>query len=205
MRRELDEPVQSVFISSARYAGEWYHHMYMKTFVGYFKDRLNKNRVFNSDIFLGIKYGLKSKEWLKAQESNFDPINYKMELLNEPCGEADDAYFSLEMFQKNQTIKSAFIPPTANQIMNGTAIPFRKKEPEEIRCIFVDFAFVDSVAGKADNDNTVIGCGAILRRGNGWVRRVEHLETCGGGKKDHALLRIRELMFDYESDYCIYD
>lgn len=49
MRRDLDEPVKIFYITSARFANEWYHTLYKKTLVAYFKDRLNKHRIFNSD------------------------------------------------------------------------------------------------------------------------------------------------------------
>lgn len=204
MRRDLDEPVRLVYITSNRFNGEWFNTVYNKTFVAYFKDKLNKHRVFNADIFLAIKYGLKSKEWLISQRNSMDELNYRMELLNETCGEAEDAYYTLEMFQKNQVLRTGFVPPTIEQFINGD-VKNRSKEPDEIRFIWVDFAFVDSIEGGKENDNTVIGCGAIVKRNNHWVRLVEYLETCSGSKKDHALLRIREIFWDYSADYIIYD
>lgn len=204
MRRDLDEPVRIVYISSNRFANEWMNTLYNKTFIAYFKDKLNKHRVFNSDIFLAMKYGLKSKEWFIAQRNSMDPVNFAMEILNETCGEAENAYFTLEMFQKNQILKKAFVPPTIEQVING-GLKNRPKESNEIRFLFIDFAFVDTALGGQSNDNTVIGCGAIVRRHNRWERWVEHIETSSGGKKDYALLRIRELAHDYEVDYIVYD
>lgn len=204
MRRDLDEPVKIFYITSARFANEWYHTLYKKTFVSYFKDKLNKHRVFNSDIFLAIKYGLKSKEWLIAQRNQMDSLNYDMELLNAPAGSADGAYFSYEMFKKNQTIRKGFIPPTVEQFVNGEN-KNRKKVDGEIRLLFVDFAFASNYKGGTENDNTVIGCMAIVPTENGWKRKVEYLETHDGGEAEKVDRRIRELFWFYQADYIVED
>lgn len=205
MRRDLDEPVQIIYITSNRYANEWFNTMYNKTFMSYYTDRYNNHRVFNSDIFLAIKYGLKKASWFLAQKKTMDELNFRMELLNETCGEVDGAYFTLEMFQKNQILKDCFIAPNIQQF-NNNIIKNRKKGEDEIRMLFIDFAFASTYKGGTENDNTVIGCMAITKRDNGkYYRLCEHIETHGGSETDYVLRRIRELYFDYEADYIVMD
>lgn len=204
MRRDLDEPVQIIYITSNRFANEWFNTLYNRTFQSYFKDKLNKHRVFNADIFLAIKYGLKSKEWLIAQKNGMDELNYRMELLNETCGEADNAYFTLEQFQKNQVLRNSFVPPNTQQFMN-CSIKNRKKKSDEIRTIYIDFAFASSFKGGSENDTTSIGCSAIVRKDSKFLRYNEHMETYGGSQSELVLRRIRELYFDYDANYIILD
>lgn len=203
--RSYDELEQVIYITSNRFKNEFFNTLFNNSFMDYFTDKLNKNRVFCVDIFVAIKHGLKTPQWYFAQKKNMNELDFRMEVLNETLGEAQDAYFTLEMFQKNQVLHKPFIPPTTEQFINGS-IKNRKKEKEEIRLIFVDFSFADSTS-KNENDNTVIGCMSIYPRGDSrnWYRNVEYMETSGGGQKDHIQRRIRELFWDFEADFIVYD
>lgn len=201
-RRDLDEPVQTIYITSNRFANEWFFTLYKKFFVNQFKDTLNKYRVFNVDIFLGLRWGLRSYQWFLAQSKMMTELNYRMELLNETCGEAEDAYYSLDMFQQNRILKNRFVPPTIEQVVKGEYK--RSKQENEYRFIIIDFAFSDSI--KNDTANTIIACGAIIHKNGGWIKRLDYMESYGGGKqRDESLLRIRELYFWYEANWIVYD
>lgn len=139
-----------------------------------------------------------------AQRESMDEMNYRCELLNETIGQADDAYFTLEQFQKNQIVRKCFVPPTIEQIINGETFSEPKKK-NELRLLFVDFAWADKTS-VSDNDNTVIGCMSIYQKTEKWYRKVDYMETFSGGKTaEDGLKRIRELFFDYEADYIVYD
>lgn len=198
------EDVKSIYVTSNRFKNEWFYTLFKKTFVGYFTEKLNKNRVFVADIYTALKYGLKTKRWYLNAKSKMNELDFRMEVLNEALGEAEGAYFTMEMFQKNQTIAKAFIPPTTEQFINNS-IKNRSKMQDEMRLIFVDFAFSSTTAGSTANDNTVIGCMSIIKVKDSWKRQVEYVETHGGSENDLSLRRIREMFFDYKADYIVYD
>lgn len=201
-RRDLDEPVRTIYITSNRYENEWFIRLYRRTFQAFFKNELNRFRVFNTDVYLGIKHGLRSYNWFKSQEQTMEQNNFNMEILNQTCGEADNAYFTREMFTVNRIMKKGFVPPTIEQFNSGT---FEFNKPDnEYRFVVVDFAFTDDVM--SDIANTIIGCFALYKHGEKWCRRMDWMErTSGGSQKDYSLLRLRELFQDYQADYLVYD
>jgi len=201
---EYIEDVKSIYVTSNRFKSEWFYTLFKKTFVGYFNEKLNRNRVFVADIYTALKYGLKTKRWYLNAKAKMNELDFRMEVLNEALGEADGAYFTMEMFQKNQIIKRAFSPPDTEQFINNS-LHNRNKQPDEIRIVFVDFAFSSTTPGSTANDNTVIGCLSILKNNEQWKRQVEYVETHGGSENDFSLQRIREIFFDYHADFIVYD
>lgn len=201
--REYDEPTKIILITSNRFRSEWFNNYYNKTFVAYFKDRLNKNIVLSYDVYLAIKHGLRTKPWLLAQEKNMNNIDYRCEILNETIGEVDGAYFTIEQFRKNQVIKEAFRPPTVDEFKNGT-IKNRKKKDNEYRFIFVDFAWAGD-NGETQNDQTVIGCASCYINDEKLHRNIEYIETYSGSDASMIPLRVKEIFWDYEADYVVYD
>lgn len=203
-RIDLDEETKVICITSNRFKNEWFNTMYNNTFQNYFKNTSMENRVFSIDIFPAIIHGLKSLAWFNQQKQEMDEVSFKAEILNETVGEVDGAYFTLEMFRQNQTIKKAFIPPTTEQFASGKFYK-RPKYNNEVRLVFVDFAFSSTVKGSVANDNTVIGCMSIYKKEDKWIRNVEYIETHGGSENDLSVIRIRQIFWDYEADYIVYD
>jgi hypothetical protein len=201
--REYDEPTKVILISSNRFADEWFNRQYNKTFVSYFKDKLNKNIVFSLDVYLAIKHGLRTIPWLLAQQRDMNDIDFRCEILNETIGEADGAYFSREQFAKNQVIKKSFMPPTVEEFKNGTA-KNRKKGDNEYRFVFVDFSWAGD-NGLIQNDQTVIGCAACYMKDEKLHRDVEYIETYSGSDAAMIPLRVKEVFWDYNADYVVYD
>ena len=107
---EYQEETQTIYITSNRTRNEWFFTLFKNLFVGYFKDRLSKSKVFAVDIFVAIKYGLKTKRWYLAQKRKMNELDFRMEVLNEALGEVEDAYFTYDMFKKNQVVRKAFMP-----------------------------------------------------------------------------------------------
>lgn len=203
-RIDLDEETKVLCITSNRFKNEPFNTMYNNTFTNYFKNTIMENRVFSIDIFPAIKHGLKSLAWFNQQKQEMDSVSFNAEILNETIGETENAYFTLEMFQKNQIIQKSFVPPTTEQFINNT-VKNRKKDEDEVRLIFIDFAFSNTVKGSSANDNTVIGCMTIRKKGEKWYREVEYLETAGGGEHEYVQRRIREMFWFYKADYIVYD
>ena len=93
------------------------------------------------------------------------------------------------------------------EYLRGEVHYFRYKLEDELRTIYVDFAFTDTVKKNQVSDNTVIGCmsGYPNEDRDQILRNLEYMETYSGGKKDESILRIRELFYLYEADVLIVD
>lgn len=195
----------SIYITSARYKSEWYWRLFKRVVEESF---LNKNVAYNffaADIFVSLKYGLKTLgEWAKIKKTTND-LDVRAEYLNEVIGEAENAYFPHELLRKCQKLRKAFRPPTDIEFVNGEINVFREKKDNETRILAVDFAFSATTNKYEANDNTVIECiGGFYDKGE-MVCNLEYLETLSGGNSELTQKRIRELFYDYKADYIVMD
>lgn len=201
--RSYDEPTKIITITSNRFSTEYFNTMYNQTVVDYFKHPWDRKIAISFDVFLALSHGLRKYEWYFDQKKNMNDVDFRCEILNESVGEVDGAYFSLEQFQKNRVIKNAFRPPTPEEFKNGT-IKNRKKKEKEYRFIFLDFAWAGNSATN-ENDQTVIGCASCYMKNDKLYRDIEYLETYSGSDASLVPLRFKELFWDYQADYAIYD
>ena len=117
----------------------------------------------------------------------------------------------IQMFNANRIIKKAFVPPTTEEYIvkysRGEFPWFREKKDNEIRALYVDFAFTDTVSENSTADNTVIGCmsGYPNENKTRFLRNCDYMETYSCSEKDESLLRIRELFFYYDVDVVLVD
>lgn len=198
------EECQSVYITSARYKNEWFWRTFKTVVEECFNNKHTEYNFFAGDIFLSIKFGLKTiSDFFKAKKTS-TPIEMAMEDLNEMVGEAEDAFFSIDLFQKNQVSEKSYTMPTDTDINIGNVIPNRPKEDNEIRLIWIDFAFANTT-GKEENDNSVIGCTSLIARDGKYKRFTDYITTHPASDSDGINLKIREMFWDYKADYIVFD
>lgn len=195
----------SIYITSARYKAEWFWRLFKKVVEESFINRRIEYNFFGADIYTALHYGLKTiGEWNKIKRNN-NELDVRMEYLNENIGEVEDAYFQFELLRKCQKLHKAFRPPTDLEVVTGKEIPNREKKDNEIRILAIDFAFANTVKGGQANDNTVIECVSGFYDKGEILRNLDYLETVGGGESEVTQRRIRELFYDYQADYIVFD
>ena len=198
------EECQSIYITSARFKSEWF----WRAFKNVTSECLNNKRIpysfFAGDIFLSICHGLKTKsDYFKARKQSGE-LDFRMEDLNEMLGEAEDAFFTRESFKKNQIIQNAFMPPNAQDILNGNNLGNRQKQDGEVRLLWIDYAFANTTGTEA-NDNSVIGCLSLLNNDGKYKRPIDYITTHPASDSFGMERRIRELFWDYKADYIVLD
>ena len=195
----------SIYITSARYKAEWYFRLFKKIVVESFINRKVPCNFFAADIYTSLKYGLKTEgEWAKIQKTSSES-DIRMEYLNEAMGEAEDAYFPLELLKKCQRLHKAFKPPTDIEATSNRKSLNREKKHNETRILVVDFAFSTTTNKYEANDNTVIECMSGFYDKGEIVSNLDYLETLSGGQSELTQKRIRELFYDYKADYLLID
>lgn len=199
------EECKSVYITSARFKIEWFWTEFKKVVQQCMISSKHKYNFFAGNIFLAILFGLKTwQDYYHAKEFDGE-IDHKTEDLNEMIGEADGAFFSLESFKKNQTIITAFKPPTLLDLYSDVDLGNRVKKENEKRLIFIDYAFANTTS-KSKNDNSVIGCMSVIFRDDGkTLREIDYIGTHPAGDSIGFNLKIREFFFDYQADYVVLD
>ena len=202
-KRWLEE-CQSIYITSARYKFEWFWRTFKDCVTGYYTDKKTRYNVFAGDIFMSIANGLKTWGDYRKSKKMSGEMDFRMEDLNEMISEAEDSFFTIESFKKNQVLEEAFQPPTINDIFQGKEISFSDKKANEIRLLVTDLAFSGNNS-KEKNDNTVFLCVSLHWTKRGFERHLDYVETAPGGEAPKRVLRLRELFEDYQADYLVDD
>lgn len=208
---ELVERAKIVYLTSTRYKHEWFWKQWVVCVNNFFGNARLNYFIFAGDIISSIAHGFTTEEDFEIAKLGSSEMEVRMEYYNEPIGEVEGAFYSLEMFKRNSIIEQAFVPPTTEEYilkhLRGEIPWFRDKKDGEQRVVYVDFAFTDTTSSKRASDNTVIGLmsGFPNDARNHILRNTEYMETFSGGQKDESTLRIRELFYLYNADILIVD
>lgn len=198
------EECQSVYITSARFKSEWFWRTFKITVQEAFTSKKIPYSFFCGDIFLSMYFGLKTKaDYFKAKKQSSD-LDFRMEDLNQMIGEAEDAFFKHDLLKKNQVFRKAFRFPTINDIAQKNNLKNRSKQENEIRLLWVDFAFANTT-GAEENDQSVIGCTSLVKRNDHYRRITDYITTHPASDSDGIDLKIREMFWDYHADYIVID
>jgi hypothetical protein len=211
----IEEPV-NIFISSSFRTNSWMWDLVKQLTKNKYKD--NSNCILATDYSIALRHGIKTRKQLADDKSTFDPITWRIEYENEALRENTSAYFTYDMVAQNQISRKCFYPRRTLDVLSKKRNPYAiPKQPNEIRLVACDMAFVDN----KNNDNSVFSCIRLLPEsveyqssssdGNkvevkqGYRRVVSYLEANKGGDIDKQAIRIKQLYEDWESDYCVLD
>ena len=218
---ELKEEPVSIYISSSGTTSDWMWPL-INTKTGFMRDKFKDNSacVLATDYSIALRHNIKSKKQLIADKKKVDPITWRIEYENEMLRENTNAYFTFDMLHKNQRLKAGqcFYPRKNNDVILKKKNPFAiPKQPGEIRITSWDFAFVES----KKNDNSAVACIRLLPETNtyenqnvdgkttevkqGYRRVVCYLETHPGRDVDKAAIRVKQIFYDFEADFCVMD
>ena len=166
--------------------------------------RVQSDNFFAGDIFLSIKFGLKTvSDYFKAKKGSSE-LDFRMEDLNEMIGEAENAFFTHDLMKKNQVLKKAYKFPTIEQFCSHTNLNNRPKKDGEIRLLWIDFAFANTT-GEEENDQSIIGCTSIVPKNDKYQRITDYITSHPASDSDGIDLKIREMFWDYKADYVVMD
>jgi len=194
----IEEPRQ-VLISSAYHKGLWWYKETMTTI----KMMLDgKDAGFIAfDYLIAIKHNIKTVKAIARDRTTMDEITFLEEYENIPWGENSNAYFKLDMFKKNRSLKKAFYP-LRNDMLDKKKNPNDIKRTDgEIRIVSVDIA----TRKGSKNDNTIITCIRGLPTAKGYEREYVYQESHQGEHTGKQALRIKQVYHDFEADYIVLD
>jgi hypothetical protein len=194
----IEEPRQ-ILISSAYHKGLWWYKETLDTIKMMLEGKDAGFIAF--DYLIAIKHNIKTKKAIARDRSTMDSITFLEEYENIPFGENSNAYFKLDMFQKNRNLKKAFYPfrnDNYDKKKNPNEI---KKVDGEIRIVSVDIA----TRKNEKNDNTIITCIRALPTTKGYEREYVYMEAHQGEHTGKQALRIKQIYADFEADYIVLD
>lgn len=192
------EESKEMHITSAHYTSGWW---YRETLIAIKNMLLGKNvGFFASDYLTSVYHRIKTPAQIEKDREVMNELSFQLEYLNIPIGESGDAYFKLKMLQKNRNLKKAFYPVKKEDYGKkfSSSLP---KTDDEIRLLSIDMA---TRAGK-ENDSTVISCIRLIPTNKGYMRELVYMETYNGKNTLLQSLRVKQLWYDFQSDYLILD
>jgi len=209
-----EEPVDIYISSSWLDNGHWMWGIVDQAFKDMIKNKSSCLLAFDESITL--KHNIRTMRQLKQEKKKLDPLNWRIEYLNERVKENTSAFFTYSMLTQNQKLRQVFYPRRIHEIkQNKKNKYFIPKQDGEIRIISCDIAFVE---GK-QNDNSVFTCiraipetltyqkenSEELEIKQGYRRMYPYIESGQLGDTTKQAIRIRQLYDDFEADYIVVD
>lgn len=197
--KELREEGIISYITSAWYTAE-YWYTYVKTCIKKMVEGDESYNFLAFDFKTVEEHGIKTTKMLEDEMNDTDDLTVQMEYYNIPSGSSGKSYFKSSMFPR--VLKQAFYPQrdiSYNAKKNPYAID---KVDGEIRFVTVDVA----TRANKKNDNSIIGCIRLIPfKGRGYERHLVYLESHKGEHTGVQAKRIKEIFYDFESDYLVID
>lgn len=213
---ELIEEPKEIYISSAWYRNHWMWGL-IKNLT---KDMIFKEGsvVIAMDYSVTLMHKIKTRKYLLKERRKLDPVSWAIEYENQMIAENAHAYFTYEMLSKNQVLKHPFYPKKDDELFKRGRKKFSlPKQTGEIRIISCDIA---AEAGEK-NDNSVYSCIRLLPESKeykvsdatgdriqvkqGYRRQLVYLEARNGAETTEQAIRIKQLFYDFDADYCVLD
>lgn len=195
----IEEPRQ-MLISSAYHKGLWWYKETLDTIKMMLNDKGGGFIAF--DYLIAIKHNIKTKKLILKDKSTMDAITFLEEYENIPWGENSNAFFKLNMFNKNRNIRKAFYP------LRDLTVADKKKNPHDMKSIEgeIRIVSVDVATRKgSQNDNTIMACIRALPTSKGYEREIVYVESHQGEHTGKQALRIKQLYHDFSADYIVLD
>lgn len=202
--RRWQEETISIYITSARMKSEWFWTTFKEVVQKCYNSKRIVENFFAADIYTAIEYGLKTKADFEKSKSQMSELDFRMEILNEMIGEAENAFFTLEMFRNNQVLTVPFVPPNVRDILGGEDDYIKEKAINEYRLLFIDFAFANTTTNQ-ENDNSILGCMSLFYKNKKIYRNVDYITTHPASDSPGMEKKIREFYWDYNADFIVMD
>lgn len=152
---------------------------------------------------VSIKENLLMREQVQDEmsESTFNEISWLIEMESIFWGESTKSMFKFDDMHKNRKLGKAYYPKEVTDMVNDKSLIPPKKEYGEIRIISADIA---TMLG-AQNDASAYTIARLIPKKDGYDREVIYMETLEGGHTMRQAVRIKQLFYDFDCDYCLID
>ncbi len=205
-RRDLVEPLKTMYLSSAYYKDHW---SYMKA-RDTCKFMLSDKR---RDFVCGFPYQLALVEGLITEdriiedmtETDFSEIKWGMEMEALFWGDSEGAFFNYESIAKNRRIEYPMLPDSISiKLSDNPNVKIEPKKIGEKRILSADIALMAS--GRHQNDASATFINQMLPTKVGrYSNNIVYTETSEGEHTEDQALRIRKLYEEYDCDYIVLD
>lgn len=177
-------------------------------FVHYVKAMLRGEDYFvlNTDYKLAVHHGLLSKARAEAMRKEMDSVSWAMEMESLWWGENESAFFKSNIINPCRVLTRPFYPPTNLEYLTTKkkGKKYKSNIPKvqgEIRILGADIA----LAKGKQNDNAVYTLMRLLPNSGSFEKQVVYMESHNGLSQEKQAIRIKQLFYDFQTDYMIID
>jgi hypothetical protein len=186
------------YITSAWYKND-YWFSYVKATIRRMMNGDEGANFLALDYLITLRHNIKTKQMLRDEMEDSDPLTVQMEYENIPSGQSGKSYFTMGMFKR--PIKRAFYPQRMDTFTKKNPYGIKKVDGE-IRIISVDIA----TRANKSSDNTIISCARLIPvMGKGYQRQMIFMEAHKGKNTVLQALRIKQVFHDFEADWIVLD
>lgn len=206
---ELVEEPQQIFISSSWFSSHYMYNIIKQALVEMYRDR--SAYLIGMDYSITLRHNIKTKRFLMSEKRKFDQLTFEIEYCNFMPRDNTSAFFTYDSFIQRQRLRQAFYPRASNENPRSKNKHAISRQDGEVRVVSVDVAMMD---GK-QNDNSVYYCLRLLpettfcteENHNQFGYRVQapYVEAFSGKDALRQVIRIKQLMYDFEADYLVLD
>lgn len=204
----IEEP-KDIYISSSWYSSHW-----MQGLIDTVWEDMKSGKdscILGFDYSLTLLHKIKTRNQIYKDYVKFDPITFAIEYENRMIAQNSRAFFTFDLIHKNQKLNRPAYPRRSIDIISKAKnrhVP--SKQEGEIRVIACDIA---PVGGDA-NDNSVYSFLRLIpenvniggNKGHKEFKiQVPYLEAMCGGETVKQAVRIKQLFYDFDADYCVLD
>lgn len=196
-----------IYLTSIGYKDEWSY----KDFCMYTDFIVNGDSnyaIMSLPYQFGIEAGIIDKSYVTTQlkENKTDLKTLRMEMEVIPYGESESSMFTFEDLNRSRQLVVPLVPVTDDEYIaiRGNIRRHKLYQPKEIgevRVISMDIA----VSGGRANDNSVIMVFRLFPNGDHYEKEVSYIEVMNGVNLDDQVLRLKQIFYDLECDYVVFD
>lgn len=204
--KHLQERNQEIYLSSAWFKSHWSWNRFQSFFKMFIKGK--KYFICGLPYQLSIQEGLLMKEQVidEMQEEDFDSLSWQIEMECMFFGESEKAYFKFDDLSKSRYLTKPYLPMTDEEYVRYKGKKekykfYKPKRDDEIRFLGVDCALM----GGRENDASVFTFIRCIPNGDEYIKTVEYIETIEGQHTTIQALRLKQIFYDLECDYCVMD
>ena len=204
--KHLQERNQEIYLSSAWFKSHWAWNRFQSFFKMFVKGK--KYFICGLPYQLSVREGLLMKEQVidEMQEEDFDQLSWEIEMECMFFGESEKAYFKYDDLNKGRKLPKPFLPMTNTEYIQYKGEKkkhkfYKPKREDEIRILGVDCALM----GGRQNDASIFTFIRCIPNGDEYIKSVEYIEAIEGQHTTLQALRLKQIFYDLDCDYCAMD
>lgn len=203
----LREHNSKIYLTSIGYKDEWSYRDF-ESYCKFISEGIDGYFALSLPYQFGVEHDIILKSFITTslRENTSAIADFSQEYEVIPSGESETAMFKFDELNSTRTLHVPLVAPTDDEFLevrgNCRQLPYYKpKDRSEIRVAVMDVA----VSGGRKNDLSVIMIFRCFENIEYYDKEISYIEVMDGKNLDEQVLRLKQVFYDLECDYCVID